>query len=74
MFTRIQVMACPFTVWQGAGPTAPLPGEITRLLVVHSDSSGHLCGCPQGEGVTQALADGGRVSARNPELRFVHYC
>lgn len=72
MFTRILLTACFFIASQTAMASAPAPGEAARVLVVHSYSSDHVCGRPQGEGVAQALAEGGWVSGENLELRSVY--
>jgi hypothetical protein len=46
-----------------------MAGETARVMVVHSYSSEHVCGRPQGEGVAAALTDHGWHQGRNLELR-----
>lgn len=52
----------------GFGSSA-LAKESVRVLVVHSYSSQHVCGKPQGDGIAQALAEDGWVEGKNLELR-----
>ena len=72
MFSRVLLMVCSLLAWQAAVATAPAPGENARVLIVHSYSSDHVCGRPQGEGVAQALAEAGWVPGENLDLRSVY--
>lgn len=72
MMFRILMMACSFFAWQSTAASSPAPGEMGRVLVVHSYGSQHICGRPQGDGVAQALAEHGWVAGENLELRSLY--